>query len=453
MTHNLRLPALLLGLSTCLWSHPLVAQQKEPASSEKTRTIARLVWQDTADQTLRWGDLQRIGNEWRLNALTVDSIPKLDGETQNYVQMESIGNALVAGIHDSDRGAIGSGWIAVDAGVELEAHGDHFHAKYTRTPKVFRSQVDQEQGNPAHVYRYSDRIYIANDAKNGFTVVTPPKAANSPWKSEFFSGGGNHITLAAVADRWCYATWADREGDHAGQVDVVSTDPSSNQPNRSFKLPSGGLHGATTNSGKVFFAPADGICVVEGDGRDTTPEHVQHIPLGTDSKSDRPNRTGAFANLRSWVLFHYGTGDQSMVGLIDASKPKAHLVELSVPAGDGLSLSTPKCFAAANGKEYAWIIHHRRNSEQIEKLTAVDLDPNGDKDLSDAAIVKTIEIGTSKIEGHSGYHEIAVFPNRRAACITNPGDGTLWIVSIANLEILAKVTVGGSPTRIAAFGG
>lgn len=453
MTHNLRLPALLFGFSTCLWSHPLVAQQKEPASSEKTRTIARLVWQDTAEQTLRWGDLQRTGNEWKLSSAVVEGSPKLDPETQNYVQMEQIENALVAGIHDSDRGAIGSGWIAVDAGVELEAHGDHFHAKYARTPKVVRSQVDQEQGNPAHVYRYNDRMYIANDAKNGFTVVTPPKAANAAWKSEFFSGGGNHITLAAVADRWCYATWADREGDHVGQIDLVSTKSDSKQPTRSFQLPSGGLHGATANSDKVFFAPSDGICVVAGDGNDVTAESIQHISLGSDPQSNRPNRTGAFANLRSWVLFTYGAGKQAKVGLINASKPKVQLIEMPLPAGEGLSLTTPKCFSAANGKDYAWVIHHQRNSEQVEKLTAIDLDPNGDKDFSDAAIVKTLELGPSKIEGHSGYHEVAVLPNRRAACITNPGDGTLWVISVANLEILAKLAPGGSPTRVAAFGG
>jgi hypothetical protein len=96
--------------------------------------------------------------------------------------------------------------------------------------------------------------------------------------------------------------------------------------------------------------------------------------------------------------------------LIDASKPKVQLIEMPLPAGEGLSLTTPKCFSAANGKDYAWVIHHQRNSEQVEKLTAIDLDPNGDKDFSDAAIVKTLELGPSKIEGHSGYHEVAVLP-------------------------------------------
>lgn len=443
---------------TCLFSFGLIAttslaQQQGNSSTEKPRTIARLVWQDTAEQTLRWGDLQRTGNEWKLSPAAVEGIPKLDPETQNYVQMEPIDNALIAGIHDSERGAIGSGWIAMDLGVEMEAHGDHFHARYPRSPKVVHTLVNTDQGNPAHVYRYNNRIYIANDTKNGFTIVTPPKARDGSWKAEFFSGGGNHITLAAAADRWCYATWADREGEHAGRVDLVSTTSGNTTATRSFKLPYGGLHGATFNSGKIFFAPSDGICVIAGDGNSVSTEAIQHISLGSDPQSDRPNRTGAFANLRSWVLFNYGAGDQAKIGLIDASKPKVQLLDLSVPAGEGLSLSTPEVFSAANGKEYAWVVHHRRNSEQVEKLTAIDLDPNGDKNFNDASIVKTLELGSSKIEGHSGFHEIALLPNRRAACITNPGDGTLWIVSIANLEVLAKLSTGGSPTRVVAFGG
>jgi hypothetical protein len=453
MKYAVRIVSLACLFSSSLFPGQLFAQQQGAPAADKPRTIARLVWQDDAKQSLRWGDLQRVGNDWKLQNTPIEGIPKLDAESQNYVQMESVGMALITGIRDSSQGTIGSGWIAVDSGVELEAHGDHFHARYGRPPKVLFSQVNKDQGNPAHVYSYNNRIYIANDAKNGFTIVTPPKTTTGRWKSDFFSGGGNHITLAAVADRWCYATWADREGENVGRVDLVSTASSGNSATRSFKLPSGGLHGATFNSGKVFFAPSNGICVIAGDGNNVTTESIQHVSLGSDPQSERPNRTGAFANLRSWVLFHYGSGEQAKVGMIDASHPKVQLVEMSLPVGEGLTLSTPKCISAANGKEYAWIIHHRRNSEQPEKLTAIDLDPNGDKNFADAAVLKTLELGPSKIEGHSGFHEIAILPNRRAACITNPGDGTLWVISIAHLEILAKLAPGGSPTRIVAFGG
>lgn len=157
------------------------AQKPSDARNEKPRTIARLVWQDSADQNLRWGDLQRMENEWKLTVATVDGAPILDPDSQEYVQMESIDNALVAGIHDTARGAIGSGWIAIDSGIELEAHGDHFHSNFVRPPKVVHAQVDLEQGNPAHVYRYNHRVFIANDSKNGFTVVTP--SPTSRWSN------------------------------------------------------------------------------------------------------------------------------------------------------------------------------------------------------------------------------------------------------------------------------
>jgi hypothetical protein len=33
-----------------------------------------------------------------------------------------------------------------------------------------------------------------------------------------------------------------------------------------------------------------------------------------------------------------------------------------------------------------------------------------------------------------------------------PGDSEIWVVSIYGMEILAKLNVGGTPTKIEAFG-
>lgn len=430
---------------------PLNAQQVKSAQGA-VRTIARLVWQDKEHQMLRWGDLQRRENDWLLVASDIAGAPGLDAETQSYTQMETLDTALIAAVHDQEKGSIGSGWVAVDSGLEFEAHGDHFHTRYVRSPSVVLSQVDVNQGNPAHVYRYGSKIYIANDAKNGFTVITPENGAKKKWNASFFSGGGNHITLAVVADRWSYATWADREGDNVGRVDIVPIESNAQSESRSFKLPTGGLHGATTNSGRVFFAPSDGVCIIQGDGKEVQAEAIQHLSLGTDPETGKPYRTGAFANQGSWVLFQFGAGDGARLGMIDASKPKPSLLQLPIPTEDGLTLTTPKCTTTANGKEYAWLIQHRRGSEKTEKLVAVELDPNGDRSFVDARIMNTLELGPSSIEGHSGYHEVALLPSRRLACITNPGDGSIWVVAVANLEVVAKLSVGGCPTRIVAFG-
>ncbi len=97
--------------------------------------------------------------------------------------------------------------------------------------------------------------------------------------------GGGHITLAAIENRVAYATWIDRQGDNLGRVDVVPLQRDSTA-GYSFHLPSGGIHGATANSGKVFFAPADGICWVYG-GQVCQPNvtpTVNHLSLGVSAK-------------------------------------------------------------------------------------------------------------------------------------------------------------------------
>ena len=82
----------------------------------------------------------------------------------------------------------------------------------------------------------------------------------------------------------------------------------------------------------------------------------------------------------------------------------------------------------------------------------VNLDPNGDRNLSDATIVKTLEVGASQVEGHSGHHGIAFDSEGRYACITNPGDGTIWVLTLKDLTIQFKSLVGGVPTAINAIG-
>jgi len=432
------------------------SQNADDSPKPSARTIARIFWQELETQSLRWGDLQRIGNAWHLDSNTIEGFPALDPESQSLVQMEALDDMLVTGIHDVERGTIGSGWAAVRSGVSLEEHGDHAHAHFHDTPRLFAKRIDQDQGNPAHLYRYGGKIYLANDAKNGFTMMesVTDGSSNPSLVTSFLSGGGNHITLAVVENNVCYATWADRDGENAGRIDVVPLDSTKAIAKPKIVLPVGGLHGATCNSGAVFFAPAAGIYVLPTDGHGGIRKDIapMHVDLGKDPESDKPHRTGAFVNHRHWVLFQFGSGEQSQLGIIDATQTKPSLISISIPAEAGLSLSSPRCVVAANGKEYAWVIQHRKGSEAVERLIAVDLDPNGDRDLSDAAVLRSIELGNSRIDGHSGYHEINFLPNGRLACISNPGDGSLWILSIHSLEVLAKLDVGGAPTRLLSFG-
>lgn len=430
----------------------------EGHGSKTPHPITRLIWQDDSDLTVRWADLTRGEAGLALAPQLVGGFPSLDASQQSFVQMEDANGVVVVGIHDQDNGNFQSGWVAVYAGVEEEEHGNHSHWHYKKPPTVTVSQLGEDQGNPAHVYEYQGDILLANDKKNGFTILPSLAVLKSPSTSvsRFYSGGGNHITLASVGRKVCYATWADREGDNLGRVDVVPISSESGKGGYQLRLPTGGLHGATANSNRVFFAPSDGICWLDADtSLVKTPKtaEVHHLSLGIDPTTSKPLRTGAFSNHENHVLFTTGANDAATLCMVDAKSPKPTVKKLSVPVSEGLTLTTPKCIKTPTGKHYAFLFSDRRGSELEESLIVVDLDPNGDGNLSDAKIAKTIPVGASKIVGHGGHHELCFSANRRIACITNPGDGSIWVLSLANLEFESKFQVNGVPSRILAIGG
>ena len=105
------------------------------------------------------------------------------------------------------------------------------------------------------------------------------------------------------------------------------------------------------------------------------------------------------------------------------------------------------------GKRYAFVFENRKEGEVKEELTIVDLDPNGDRDFSDAAVAKTLAIGPSKVEGHYGHNSISFDDDKRLAFVSNPGNGQIWVLSLVNLRVIAKYRVGGMPTNLLSVGG
>jgi hypothetical protein len=419
--------------------------------------VARLLWQDRATDSLMWGEVF-AGDKWIVTASPVKGFPKLDTEKQDLVQMKQSQGMLLVGVRDNDDGKFQSGWVAVDTGVREEPHGDHSHWQFVARPSVKSSRLDTEQGNPAHMYLYDGSYFITNDRKNGFTHLRPEdltaKAATDC--GTFCSGGGNHISLAAVNNAVAYATWIDMEGPTAARVDVVNLrDSDGDQIAYSFTLPSGGIHGATANSGKVFFAPADGLCWVEADmtlSQTAETVKVNHLSLGHEEGSDKPHRTGAFVNHRNWVLCTAGSGRGSALCLVDAKAAQPVVHKLPIEVADGLKLTTPEVVLASGGKRYAFLFQDRQEGDAQEQLTIVDLDPNGDRNLSDAKIAKTLPVGPSKVDGHHGHHAVAFDSEGRTAAFTNPGDGTIWVMTLKDLTIRAKSKVGGSPDAIVSLG-
>ncbi len=451
-----------------LWLHRAadVASAQSPAlqnsvvtaSSEQPRERrVRLFWQDREHDALKWSDLYS-GAEWSLEPAPapVTGFPTLDVARQDLVQMEILDGVLLAGVRDDADGAFQSGWVAVDTGVREHSHGDHSDWTYA-APSVRATRLDDEQGNPAHLYLYDGGLYLANDARDGFTKFVAEDLKAAPPQGRFFSGGGNHITLAALQGLIAYSAWIDGEGPNMGRVDVVDLQAEEDAaPAYSIYLPTGGIHGAIANSNRVFFAPQDGICWVEPDyslSKSKDSVQIHYISLGKDEESEKPLRTGAFVNHRNWVLFSCGRGDSSALCLLDAAAAQPAVVKLPIDVADGLSLVTPRTVRTAAGRRLAFLFQDRPEGEGAEFLTIVDLDPNGDRNLSDARIAQTLEVGASKVEGHHGHHAIDFDASGGIACFTNPGDGTLSILSLETLSIEATLPVGGVPSAICAMGG
>ena len=426
-------------------------------SAAPPERMARVFWQDRENKTLMWGEMMKIGSVLTFrNGGQVQGFPKLDKERNELVQMERIGSVLLVGVRDDDDGKLSSGWVAVDVGVDEMPHGNHSDYNYRNPPKVIASKLDKEQGNPAHLYVYDKAFYLANDNLNGYTQLTPAQLI-SKGSGTFHRGGGGHITLATVDQKVGYGTWIQGGGPEKGRVDVSDlTKTGEESIAYTFHLPVGGLHGATANSGRVFFAPSDGVYWVDADmGLKLTPEQVvmNHLSLGKDEENDRPLRTGAFVNHRNWVLFTTGPGEHSALCLVDATAAKPSIVRVPIEVADGLSLVTPEVVATAGGKRYAFVFQNRKDGDVREVVTMIDLDPNGDRNFSDAAIVKSIYVDPSAVEGHYGHHSISFDDDSVFGLMSNPGSGQIWIMSLTNRSIIGRYRVGGMPTKVTVVGG
>lgn len=421
------------------------------------RPVARLFWQDDDTRQVSWGDLRLSDGAWSLERTSVEGFPSLDEQEQGLVQMVENEGVLLVGVRDQADGGFGSGWIAIDTGVVEEPHGDHSHWRVQHSPRVLRQQIDDQQGNPAHVYRYGSQLVLANDRKNGFTITSAKQlreAKSADEAARFHAGGNGHITLAVVGNDVAYSTWIAPAGPEAGRVDVVGLGTNAGK-GYSFSCTTGGLHGATANQGKVFFAPAGGVCWVAADRRveaDPSEVEVHSISLGTDAEG-KPLRTGAFANFQNHVLFVSGKADVAKLCSLNASAAEPVLQELALPVGETESLATPIPLQTRSGKRIAVLFQEDREAAENDRMLVVDLDPNSDGDLSDAKLWKTVAVGRNRIApGHQGHHDLAVLPNRRFAVLSNPGDQTLSLLSLSDFEIVTTLEVDGSPGRVVAVG-
>jgi len=448
-------------------SHPTTPADavKTNTNRDKPRPFARLFIQDLDNCTLRWATVRYDDktNQWSCDAWSsVTGFPQLDAKRQKLVQMDVIDHLLLVGVRDDADGTFQSGWVLVDTGVRYIDHGDHGHWNFRRTPEVWDQRLDDQQGNPAHLYVYNNKFFLANDRRNGYTRIDPAryeKAKDGTIRKDnprFIIGGGNHITLAVVDDKVGYSCWIDGGGPNKGRVDVTPIrDQSVCEPAYSFHLPHGGIHGATTCAGKVFFAPAAGICWVHADlkvdGKDHKPQ-VHHIDLGQEQ--EKPRRTGAFTTHKHYVLFTTGKADQAALAILDAKadQPQPWFVPLPVPAGT--QPVTPILADTAYGPLYAFVFCDKvKPVDNIQEvLHVIDLDPDRNGRLDDAKLIKTITVGGSAVEGHFGHHDLAFDSERQYGFFTNPADKTIAVLSLKTLEVVATFPFEGKPTALCVVG-
>lgn len=441
-----------------LMAVPFTLAEDAPRKPKPPRPLSRLFVQDLSTASLNWADL-RVDEKggFSLDELVpVEGFKKLNASKQKLVQMKESRRLLCVGVRDDEEGAFESGWVLVDTGVNYIDHGDHGHWTFKNYPSVRDSRLDTKQGNPAHLYLYDGRFFLANDKLNGYTRIDPSKYENATKDSpRFFSGGGNHITLAVVEDKVGYSCWIDGNGANKGRVDVTAVGESAKrEPAYSFTLPTGVIHGAIANSGKVFFAPSDGVCWVEADRElKLKGDRVKVHPVAFGKDGDKPLRTGAFVNHGEYVLCVAGKEDGAKLVLLNAKDQEPKLVMIALSVAKGSQATTPEVRVTPEGKVYAFVFHdHAKGADIQDFLEVIDLDPNGDKDCSDAKACKKLQVGKSAVEGHFGHHDIAFDADGRFGFFTNPGDGTLTVLSLKTLEAVADFKLGGTPSAVVAVG-
>jgi hypothetical protein len=425
-----------------------------------TKVTSRLFWQDDQEKTIFWSDVTSIDGERMTAPMRVEGFPKLDDEHQTLVQMESANGYILVGVRDDQNGDLQSGWILINTGIENEDHGDHSHWTYKGEPKVQASLLDQKQGNPAHLYVYNEVFYVANDKSNGFTRLDPKAIHANDTPSEiykharFYTGGAGHITLAADDPKVVYATWNNREGVNQGRVDVVDLRCTSNGDRiKSFQVASGGLHGATINSGKVFLAPSDGVVWfrIAQDGMPPKTNDVYHLDLG--KQDGKPLRTGSFSCFGSHVAFTAGMGAYAAIYSVDASVDQVDLCKLPMNLSDSTRLSGLEIVPVQDKGPHAFVFQGSQKEPEASRiLNVIELDPNQDQSWKDAKVVQSLDVGPAVPEGHGGAHAIGNNGVGRLVYWTRPATGEISSYSLLERRVTGTYKVGGTPTRILAVG-
>lgn len=434
---------------SCSLAALAIAHSAAPAVSQmRATTITRVFWQDRDTQKLSYADVTTT-NQWNLKRGWVTGFSELDAANQSLADMNQAGGLLALNVTGTS-----GGWVAMDSGAYEEPHGNHTHWKYNKLPAVKQSNLKSSNVDGSRTFVYDNQLYVTDPSLSGFTKANPSAVryggANA---TRFFKGGSGQTSIAAVNNAVAYATHSESTGDHAGKVDVVNLLNAASEPEYSFGIDSVGITAATANSGKVFFAHQTGISWVFADTTASKTADTVQVNKVTDNAAGDTTMSAvnSFANQRNWVLFTDAAN--STLCLINAASQNPQVVRVPITTAEGLTLSDPSVVLSL-GKRYAFVFQERTSADQQaqEQLTVIELDPDRNREFSDAKVKLSIPVGASKISGNDGHHGICFDAYGRHAVITDPADGILSVMSVQKMAIVAKFQVGGTPDRIMAVG-
>ncbi|MCR9199062.1 MAG: hypothetical protein NXI04_10485 [Planctomycetaceae bacterium] len=421
-----RLPLSILAAATLMTT--------ATGQNVREKTIMRVFWQDAASQKLSYANLT-ASSRWNLRRGWVGGFPQLDASTQSLGEMVAADGQVFVSVTAASDAAVG-GWLCLDSGAFEEPHGNHTHWKYTRTPKVRQSELTVGRGQVSGLKQHGDTVVHA-DSTGACTLLTPGQMK--------FGGdrGIRRVTLPEPAP-FCMLDGQTliTVGEKAGQIVTRNyrlTDPLTSRTETAFE--GGRLSGVVHNSQATFLSCDGGI------NRLTT----NSSGVVTPSTQINEPVSGLTSHLQ-WVLGTAGTGEDARLCLKNATQSASAITQLPIPGPEGTRPLVPRVTLSL-GKRFAFVIQQATSPDVgvQEQLTVILLDPNKDKDFSDARIHRTIDLGT-QLAAKAAARDICFDAYGRHAVLTSPAEGVMTVISLSKMNIVARFRVGGAPGRIVSVG-
>lgn len=303
----------------------------------------------------------------------------------------------------------------IDSGVELEAHGDHYHT-HLETPALLDFAL--EGPTPIHFVIHDGQIVVFTDGDGAATLFTEANITDVAAEMPRFVAEAPHHGVGVALDDVVLLSHFDPNGEGLPNgVDVLALDGTLLHAFDGCDQ----LHGEAVTASGAAFACEQGVLVIERDG-DAFAARTIAYP----------------AEARAWSLFYdhhspYLFGDYGDTALvrINVTDETSDVIEFT---------------------EAVWqVAFHPDNAEKLLVLT-VD------------GVLHSLDVATGADEGSVAVVEAFTLPEQWGdprpvlatlsghALISDPVKGLVHVVHLDGLEVEHSYEIGGTPVNLAAFG-